>query len=93
MIGMAIGIRITTITGITRTTRHTGITTIITIQGYMRDRLVTITARTKPLALQHTEEIEMRSLLIAIVACLALSACGVGGHVGPVGAGAHIGSR
>ena len=39
------------------------------------------------------EEVVMRSLLIAIAACIALGACGVGGHVGPVGAGAHIGSR
>ena len=35
----------------------------------------------------------MRSLLIAIAACLALGACGVGGHVGPIGAGAHVGDR
>jgi hypothetical protein len=35
----------------------------------------------------------MRSLLIAIAACLALGACGAGGHIGPVGAGAHIGTR
>ena len=40
-----------------------------------------------------TEEVEMRSLLIAIAACLALGACGVGGHIGPIGGGAHIGSR
>jgi hypothetical protein len=41
----------------------------------------------------NTEEVGMRSLLIAIAACLALGACGVGGHVGPVGAGAHVGTR
>jgi hypothetical protein len=40
-----------------------------------------------------TEEVGMRSLLIAIAACLALGACGVGGHIGPIGGGAHVGSR
>ena len=90
---MATGIRITTITGITPTIGHTGITTIITIQEYTLDRPATITGRTRPLSVQHTEELAMRSLLIAMAACLALGACGVGGHIGPVGGGAHIGSR
>jgi hypothetical protein len=35
----------------------------------------------------------MKSLLIVIAACLALGACSVGGHIGPVGGGAHVGDR
>jgi hypothetical protein len=35
----------------------------------------------------------MRNILIVLACTLGLAACGMGGHVGPVGGGAHVGDR